>query len=111
MALSDPRPRNPRSAPKSKAGPYPDCFDSSDDYQQWLFLLQLSNENMRVGYCFDCTPRYKLEMLSEGRCAHPETKFAVLRRRRDPEDVEIVGVSYNSVYWARVENGKTIIDG
>jgi hypothetical protein len=111
MALSDPRRRNPRAVLNKQGGSYPACFNSSVEYHQWLLLLQLSKQSLRVGICVDCTQRYKLEMLSEGRCAHPETKFAVLRNKKDPSEVEIIGVSSKSVYWARVEDGKTIIDG
>jgi hypothetical protein len=111
MALSDPRRRNPRTVLNHEGGSYPACFNSSTDYTQWLYLLRLSNQHLRIGFCVDCTHQYKLEMLSEGRCAHPETKFAVLRNKKDPSEVEIIGVSSKSVYWARVDDGKTIIDG
>lgn len=110
MARSDPRPRDPRAVLNQDGGSYPACFNSSREYHQWLLLLRLSRQHMGVGICVDCTQQYKMEMLSEGRCVHPETKFAVLRNSNDEDQVEIIGVSSKSIYWARVEGGKTIID-
>lgn len=111
MALSDPRPRNPRSAPVIEEGPHPQCFNSADEYHQWLFLLQLSRENIRVGFCIDCTPEYKMQMMREDRCEHPETQFIVLRDKKDQDEVALVGVSSASVFWAKVERGAAVIDG
>lgn len=110
MALSDPRPRNPRTVLNNPGGPYPPCFNSSDEYYQWVYLLRLSGENMRVGFCFDCTPTYKMEMMRNDRCTHPETQFLVLRDKKDLEQVALVGVSSASVYWAKVERGAAVIN-
>ena len=40
-------------------------------------------------FCFDCTPTYQADMLSEGRCAHPEVVFAHARDTSDPELREV----------------------
>ena len=110
MALSDPRPRNPRSVLSNDDGPHPQCFNSASEYHQWLFFLQLSNETLRVGFCIDCTPEYKMEMLRQDRCEHPETQFIVLREKNDANEVSLAGVSSASVFWARVERGAAVID-
>lgn len=109
MALSDPRPRNPRTVLNNLSGPYPSCFNSADEYYQWRFLLQLSRENIRVGFCIDCTPEYKMEMMRQDRCEHLETQFIVLRDKKDADQVELVGVSSASVFWAKVERGAAFI--
>lgn len=110
MGISGSR-RDPRAVLNKDAGAYPACFPSSRHFHQWLLLLQISGENKRVGYCLDCTPQYKMEMMSEGRCEHPETQFIVRRNSQDADQLEMVGVSSASVYWARVESGRAIIDG
>lgn len=105
------RRRDPRTVLNQHAGSFPACFEDSEQYHNWLMYLRMSKQNPNVGICVDCTPRYKLQMLSEGRCAHPETKFAVLRNSFDAEQVEIIGVSSKSIYWAKVEEGSIVLDG
>lgn len=105
------KPRDPRSVLNSAAGYYPACFDDAEQFNQWRMYLRMSRQNPNVGICVDCTQRHKLEMLSQGRCEHPETKFVVLRNSFDPEQVEIIGVSSKSIYWARVEEGSIVLDG
>lgn len=107
----DPGRRDPRAILNKNAGSYPACFNSSREYHQWLLLLRISKDHPGVGFCVDCTPEYKMEMMSEGRCAHPETQFIVRRNSMDPDQVEIVGVSSKSVYWAKVETGSPVVDG
>ena len=105
------RKRDPRAVLNS-GGYYPACFNSSREFSQWQLLLRLSRESMRVGYCYDCTPDYKMEMMCEGRCEHPETQFVVLRDSKNSDEIQLVGVSDQSVYWAKVERGAAlVIDG
>lgn len=103
--------RGPRAVLNDGTGWHPPCFNNSDEWNQWRLLLRASWENMRVGYCIDCTPEYKMQMMCENRCLHPETQFIVLRNSKDADQVEMVGVSNESVYWARVERGHAVIDG
>jgi hypothetical protein len=104
------RPRNPRRVLNS-GGYYPACFNSAREYSEWRLLLRQSRESMRVGYCYDCTPDYKMEMMCEGRCEHPETQFVVLRDSGNGDEIQMIGVSDQSIYWARVEQGAAVIDG
>jgi hypothetical protein len=61
------------------------------------------------GYCLDCSPEFKAEMLSAGKCAHPETRF-VLWREPVTQDLEMVGISESSRWWKRAQEGRTIIN-
>lgn len=72
--------------------------------------MHTSGENARLGMCVDCTPEYKWRMMQEQRCTHPETQFIVRRNSRDPDLLELIGVSRRSVYWAKVENGSSVVD-
>ena len=42
------------------------------DYKEWLMMLPPTG---KYGFCEDCTPKYKLEMMDQGRCEHPEIRF------------------------------------
>lgn len=42
--------------------------------------MALSEPNRcRCGPCTDCLPSYKVKMVKEGRCGHPETVFDLER--------------------------------
>ena len=49
----------------------PSC-SSAEDYQEWHKLMPPTG---RYGFCEDCTPRYKMKMMNQGRCEHPEVRF------------------------------------
>ena len=49
-------------------------------------------------------------MLEEGRCSHPETRFA-LWKDHATQELEIIGVSDTSRFWGKVLEGNTIING
>lgn len=55
----------------------PSCWDA--DYS--TYLQQLSAEELTFttahGWCTDCTPAYKTQMILEGRCAFVSTKFYI----------------------------------
>lgn len=55
----------------------PRCWDT--DFQN--YLSQLSAEELQFvtthGWCTDCTPSYKKQMVEAGRCAFSTTKFYV----------------------------------
>ena len=103
MALKDPR----LVLNKYMAGYYPACFNSSAEYAQWRALMRTSQEHMAVGFCVDCTPEYKMEMMSEGRCAHPETRFVL--RSTKTFGTELIGVSSKSIYWARIVQDSAVL--
>lgn len=57
---------------------YPPCFESEADYLDWRARLRDTAPEAitsRSVICWDCTPQHKQEMLSEGRCLHPNTRF------------------------------------
>lgn len=75
---------------------YPSCFNSVDDYLVWKYLaLKTVKKKLADNICMDCSPEYKREMVKQGRCQHPETKFFVINRYKDKKYYmsEMVGVS------------------
>ena len=56
---------------------HPACFASLETYRLWEHQARLTDANERHGFCADCLPRYKRQMLRAGRCAHPDVKFHV----------------------------------
>lgn len=85
----------------------PECFDSKSQYQEYMYWKRLSLEtHIHRGVCADCTPEFKEQMLTQGRCEHPETIFvqAVNRFR----EVETVGVSKDSKWWPKVMKGQMV---
>lgn len=94
---------------KGGGGVHPACFPDAEGFRQWYLLLVLSGEHRRSGYCLDCTPEYKTQMMAEGRCEHPETKWVMFKNRHEADQLDVVGVSSESIYWAKVENGATVV--
>ena len=54
----------------------PDCFFSLEQYEAWKELIAMAPIS-RHGYCSDCLPCYKRQMMREGRCAHVGVRFHV----------------------------------
>jgi hypothetical protein len=55
---------------------YPACFESQQQYDDWLKADRLIYAKIRdTAFCIDCTPSYATAMRSQGRCEHPEVKF------------------------------------
>tara|TARA_R110000868_G_scaffold301295_1_gene561747 strand:- start:1020 stop:1451 length:432 start_codon:yes stop_codon:yes gene_type:complete len=55
---------------------FPPCFNNKKEYQNYLRLVAKAKEpNDPNNYCMDCTRDYKIKMLREKRCSHPETIF------------------------------------
>lgn len=89
----------------------PDCFTNAKQFKDYIELVKIvrqpADEN---NYCLDCTAKYQHEMIYEGRCAHPETKFVRWRstfKARDEEgklvirlhEADTVGISNISRFW------------
>lgn len=57
----------------------PPCFETQEQYDEWLEaaeeVARLAGDPDPVNYCTDCTPEYKAQMLSEGRCGFVRVKF------------------------------------
>lgn len=105
MRKDDPR----KILSKPDAEFHPTCFESAAQYRDYVTLMRQAAEPFDSSYCLDCTPEYKSQMLAEGRCNHPETRFVIWssNTQREPE---IIGVSNKSKYWKRVSAGVTILN-
>lgn len=71
----------------------PPCFDSEQQFVQWVQLASTARTNGKsamIGYCRDCTPEYAERMRREKRCIQPQVVFA------EEEDGEVVGRGYRS---------------
>lgn len=87
---------------------HPDCFHNATEYRQYVWLMRQADAPVDNGYCLDCSPEYKNQMMQEGRCEHPETRFVVwVNRQKEPE---VIGVSNVSKYWNRVQRGDTVLN-
>lgn len=101
------RSMDPRWVLNKGNGKFPPCFESYAQYTDWRMFMRASLESMRVGICHDCTPEYKMEMMCQNRCQHPETVF-VTRTQRTGE-MEMIGVAEGSLYWNSVQDGKLVL--
>lgn len=104
------RARDPRSVLLgSRAASHPACFESSEQYRDYIHLMRQSSNPKDTGVCLDCTPEFKTQMLEEGLCDHPETRFVVWRNPQE-DSVEVVGISCESRFWKKVQRGESILN-
>lgn len=54
--------------------PYPKCFDSQDLFDAWKSNARITGLGS-AGYCSDCNPKHKAEMLKAKRCENPTVMF------------------------------------
>ena len=54
----------------------PPCF-SARQWEEWRALARVALPSAG-GFCEDCTPSYKLKMISCERCTHPEIEFDII---------------------------------
>ena len=59
---------------------FPACYDSREQWASWWALLRDSvrsstKQKAIIHFCQDCTLSYQAKMISEGRCAYPDTTF------------------------------------
>lgn len=92
----------------SKAQSHPPCFEDAKQYRDWMWLNRQARQSTDTSYCLDCTPEFKERMLNEGKCSHPETRFVVWSSRS--RELEVIGVSNESIFWNRVQRGITIMN-
>jgi hypothetical protein len=87
---------------------YPPCFESRVQYQDYMWQSHRTNQpHDPMNHCLDCTREYKIEMLKQKRCEHPETIFVVWRssHKKDRpigailDEPDILGISNNSKFW------------
>ena len=69
----------------------PLCFRSFTQWLDWLHAARVANPGPN-GYCLDCTPEYKKQMVAEKRCEFPLVAFRML-------DGELVG-------WRKLKDRK-----
>lgn len=85
---------------------HPPCFATQAAYEGWLANASLVGAMVPYrydapavpNYCYDCRAAFKREMLMEGRCQFPGTRFepvqiVVQEGQRKAIEVTIVGVS------------------
>jgi hypothetical protein len=54
----------------------PKCFDSNEQYKQWIDLARQSGPiPSQVKACIDCNPKFQAEMNSVQRCENPFVQF------------------------------------
>jgi hypothetical protein len=87
---------------------YPPCFESKKQHDEYMWQMQKTNQPLDpLNYCLDCTREYKIQMLAEKRCEHPETIFVVWKSsgKKDkligviPDKPDVLGISNNSKFW------------
>lgn len=90
---------------------FPPCFESEEQYKEYIHTVAKVGQPMDwTNYCMDCTHEYKLEMLKQKRCEHPETIFVEWRTMSKTPEVEgalitsmhepdIIGISNISKFW------------
>ena len=72
---------------------YPPCFKDREQYKNYMWsIVKVGLPSDGTNYCLDCTREYKIKMLKEKRCEHPETIF-VEWRNTDKSAEEMVGSS------------------
>ena len=74
---------------KNKSGPL--CFDSRRQFDLWSAAARRSPPGSS-SYCTDCSLKYQRQMITEGRCAYPGTRFCKdggLIEGRRPEEERI----------------------
>jgi hypothetical protein len=89
----------------------PPCFTNAKQFREYIELVKTVRQPADANnYCLDCTAKYQQDMISEGRCDHPETRFVKWRttvKQRGADgiivvkrnEVDIVGISNTSRFW------------
>lgn len=52
---------------------FPDCFETSEEFESWVTLAQEDPEieEPRLSFCTDCLPWFQNLMKKQGRCVNP----------------------------------------
>lgn len=57
---------------------YPACFPNQKDYDAWAYMEDITVHTLpiRKFACRDCTTKYQIEQMNEGKCCNPQLKLA-----------------------------------
>jgi len=89
---------------------YPPCFNSLEQYNEYMhIMIQTGRPTDANNYCMDCTREYKVDMLKDKKCSHPETIFVTWRTTfKQPtaegkiittNELDVIGISNISRFW------------
>ena len=96
---------------------FPPCFESKKQHREYMWqVFRTKQPEDELNYCMDCTREYKIKMLREKRCEHPETIFVtwkntvkfpkdtvffkpVIPTHSDQEEPDTIGISNLSRFW------------
>ena len=87
------------SAPITRLGEHPPCFDSLESYRCWLDACDNADATgvplpkrrhfpKEPNYCRECSREHRNEMRQQGRCLFPSTRFV---EEGEGEETELVG--------------------
>ena len=57
------------------SAPFPRCFDSREQFNEWLKCARMAAPLHGLSVCSDCTPRYQYHMVRLHRCENPHVQF------------------------------------
>ena len=89
----------------------PECFHNAEQFKDYMWMVKRVRQPPdEENYCMDCTKEYQAQMVCEGKCAHPETRFITWRTTyKDPETIgtmvsnlnepDVIGISKISRFW------------
>ena len=96
---------------------FPPCFESKKQHRDYMWqVFRAKQPEDELNYCMDCTKEYKIQMLKEKRCEHPETIFVIWKNtvkfpkeevrdilviptHTDQEEPDVIGISNLSRFW------------
>lgn len=103
---------------------FPPCFKSKEQHRDYMWqVFKAKQPEDELNYCMDCTREYKIQMLKEKRCEHPETIFVIWKTRvqqskeevndipvvpthSTQEDPDEIGISNLSRFWGTLAYDK-----
>lgn len=88
----------------------PPCFRNSIQFNEYMHAVVQTGRPMDpANYCMDCTREYKVQMMKEKKCEHPETIFVTWRTTYkkptaegtviNTNELDVIGISNISKFW------------
>lgn len=56
----------------------PPCFETQEQFEAYMDTLESTVQDSERSFCWDCTYKYKEQMIEEGRCSHPMVRFVMI---------------------------------